>query len=195
MTMTDLDSDDLFEDLIDTEPPAESPTQPWRVGSDRDANRILRSIGVLRAERERIKADFTAEIRELQDRKTTKVGVLDRKLARREALLFDYRRQLEVENPDLPKTYTLARGAIARRKAAAGIKVTDTRAFILWAALNERLDLFRGDPVLTSMKKDLDLTGEKVVDPKTGEVVPGVEPTHPDDTYSVQLATHDESEF
>lgn len=76
------------------------------------------------------------------------------------------------------------------------VKVSDSLAFVEWA-LDTRPDLLRSkhEPDVAALRKAFQAGANElgaVVDPATGELVPGLEAVQPTRSYHVRLATRDD---
>lgn len=154
----------------------------WAIDNDDLAGWALRKLAAALGETARIRATAQSEI----DRIQAWAMDAERQSARDAeffaAKLSDYRRQLEHDNPKLPKTYKLPQGSLSRRKNPDRITVTDEAAFLAWAdenlpaAVNRKplVSALKGDGFLTVIEEGNDLGVGAVVDAGTGEAVPGV---------------------
>ena len=98
-----------------------------------------------------------------------------------------YRLELEERDPDLPKTYKVPGGVIARRKQPDRIVVTDEAAFVAWALEGYR-DLLHIEPRVSGLRNITESEPDSalLVTSIDGEIVPGVEHVTGNDAYSAK---------
>lgn len=179
-------TDDLTSHLLATGPDLSSDDERerWVCDDDDKAGWALRKLAAAEAERERIKRLAQAEIARIEAWATD----ADRQVARDvdffTSQLIGYRRRLEASDPKLPKTYKLPAGSIARRAGRTSVKVVDERAFVEWA-YEAKPDALTMRPKVSALADYPDTSGY-IVDPDTGEQVPGVERVRGDDHYEVK---------
>lgn len=186
----------LVEALAADRPELADPTvrQAWAIDGDNTATWALRKLAAQRDEIDRIDAAADAEILRVKQWAEDAKRQPERAAAFFEAKLIDYRRRLEAENPNLPKTYRLPAGDIAVRAGRSSVKVTDESAFVDWAQDNAPHALTYKPKV--SGLKGMDRADDgHLVEPETGELVPGVVEVTADPTYSVKPATPEPEPF
>ena len=185
-------TDDLTDHLLATGPDLDDPTvkERWVCDSDEKATWCLRKLAAIQAERDRIKRLWEAE----EARLNAWLMDADRPLEHDAAFfigqLQGYRMQLEDENPDLPKTYKLPTGALARRAGRESTYIGDEDAFVAWAKDNCP-DALRVTPKVTPLKdwmRQVDEDGTVHLVSPDGEVVPGVRVLRGEDRIEVRPA-------
>lgn len=180
---------DTAEDLgIDDLPPK----WPGFIADDSAAQWAIRKIRGAMAELDRLRHNAQEEAAELNAALRAIDAKLDadsagprRTIEFMESLLVAYRRRLEAEDPDLPKTYRLARANLVRRKGRERTTVTDEGAFVTWA-LDRFPEAVKASPLVSVMGKWGRKDDGTIVSPD-GEAVPGVQAVRADDTYAVVL--------
>lgn len=183
--MTDLTD---WTDPTDPHVPAEPEARErWAIDGDATATWALRRLAAARAELARIE-DRHADERNRLDRWATDASrgpLHDAEFFT--GKLIDYRRQLEAADPKLRATYPLPGGSVKRRKGSQQVEVTDEASFVEWATANAPR-LLAVAPSKAAIREALVVTDEEtgiLVDPATGEQVPGVTRPRGADTYSV----------
>lgn len=159
----------------------------WTIDGEATATWALRRLAAARAELARIEDRFADE-RDRLDRWATDAsrGPLHDADFFTDKLI-EYRRQLEAADPKLRATYPLPGGALKRRKGSQSVEVTDEASFVEWATTNAPR-LLTVAPSKAAIREDLVVADEEtgaLVDPTTGEQVPGVTRSRGADTYSV----------
>lgn len=167
----------LTEHLLATGPDLDDPTERerWQCDSDDKAAWCFRKLAAIRAEKDRIKAAADAEIARIEAWRTDATSSLAHDESFFVVQLIAYRHRLEAENPNLPKTYKLPTGSLARRRNPGQTYIGDEAAFVAWAAehcpgaLTPKLGPVRGWD-----RAELEDGESALVNPETGEIVPGV---------------------
>lgn len=168
--------------------------QAWEIDGDNTATWALRKLAQQRDELDRIDAAADAEIARIKAWQEDAKRPVERAAAFFEGKLISYRRRLEAANPKLPKTYKLPAGDIAVRAGRPSVKVTDETAFVAWA-IDNAPDALSYRPKVSALK-DMDRADDgHLVEPETGELVPGVVEVTADPTYSVKPATPEPEPF
>lgn len=121
-------SDDPWDVDLDFEP-----AEGFRVTTDEQADGQLRRMARTKREIERIEANARREIERITADKNAAVKTLNDRVEVCKLRLVDYRRQLELADPGLPKTYKLNYGTITRRAGSTSVSVTDEDEFVCWA--------------------------------------------------------------
>jgi Bacteriophage Mu Gam like protein len=159
--------------------------EAWRIHSDREAAWALRKLAAALAETQRIAQAAADEIDALKAWRDAAVAGPQRDAAFFEAALVRYRVELEGRNPELPKTYKLPGGVIARRKQPDQYQVTDEPTFVAWALDTGHEHLLHIEPRTTGLKA-FTANDEGTLVTAEGEVVPGAERVVRDDAYSAK---------
>jgi hypothetical protein len=133
-------------------------------------------------ERQRLVDNHTEYLRVLAERHRADLAPIDDDLAYFEGLLFTYYRSL----PDPPKTYKLPNGAIKTTAGRASTRVVEPDSFTSWALDNapEALDYKPRVSALKDWPRDDD---GNVIDPESGERVPGVETVVGETSFTVKV--------
>ena len=145
----------------------------------------MRKLAAAKREIDRIKDAANAERNKVTDWETDALKGPQHDAGYFEALLIDRLHQLEVENPDLPKTYRVPGGALVRRKLPDRIEVVDSEAFLTWAQVNAP-DAVKVTPLVSALS-GLPRTDEGDLVTSEGEVVPGVGVSAGGESYSVKV--------
>lgn len=156
--------------------------QAWRIHSDREAAWAMRKLAAAVAETERVTQAAADEIDALKAWRDAALAGPTHDAEFFEAALVAYRLELEERNPELPKTYKVPGGVIARRKRPDTYRVTDDQAFIAWALDTGLEHLLHIEP-RTSGLKAFTANDEGTLVTADGEVVPGVEHVVGTDAY------------
>lgn len=166
--------------------------ETWQIDSDGAASWALRKMGAALAEVARCKQLADDEITRVKAWLDTATIGPQHDADFFESRLIDYRFRLEDANPDLPKTYRVPGGRIARRKLPDRVEVVDEQALIGWA-LTSGADVIRITASVSALKKvaaptdpDAEKCGLVTGD---GEQVPGVVHVLGDDRYSATPET------
>lgn len=161
---------------------AEKPETPWNISGDRTATWALRKIAEAEAELRRIKDAADQEIKRVsawRDRagrqpQRTADFFRDRLREYLRALIEEGKVKLTSKGGG---TYKLPAGDLTRRAGSTSVEFYDEEAFIAWA-LDNRTELVKIEArkqatkdALLAKEDDGDLI---LLDPETGEVVPGV---------------------
>lgn len=165
------------------------PDTPWRITGDSTATWALRKVREAEAELTRIQDAANAEFAKVEDwtkrarRRHVRTAEFFRNHLREylRALIEDGQVKLTAKGGG---TYTLPTGNLTRRAGSPSVEFYDEEAFIAWA-LDNRTELVNIEARKAATKESLlakelpadDLEGDTVVvllDPDTGEVVPGV---------------------
>lgn len=155
--------------------------QAWRIHSDREAAWAMRKLAAAVAETERVTQAAADEIDALKAWRDAALAGPTHDAEFFEAALVAYRLELEERNPELPKTYKVPGGVIARRKRPDTYRVTDETAYVAWA-LEYNADLLRIESRLSELRTFADAGDGRLVD-RWGQVVPGVEHVVGTDAY------------
>lgn len=158
----------------------------WVVENDDMAGWAFRKIARAETERSRIRQDAAAEIARIEAWAADAERTVDHDVQFFTGKLIEYRRMLEDRDPDLPKTYKTPLGSIARRAGRSKVNVINEAAFVEWAqeALPDALTM---KPRVSALSDFADMSGH-LIDPVSGEKVPGVERVTSPDRYEVRPA-------
>lgn len=162
----------------------------WMVTDDSAANWALRKLAAEVAEIERIDAQADAEILRIKQWAEQAKKQPEHDAAFFESRLLEYRRCLEVMDPDLRPTYGLPAGELKRTAGRKSVKVTGKDEFVMWA-LDNRPSALNYSPLVSDLAGYHREAGA-LFDPETGERIPGVEEVTADPTYSVKVTTSQE---
>lgn len=182
---------DLTEHLLADGPDLEQPEQRerWRIDGDNTATWALRKLAAIQAERDRIKLLHQAEVSRLDAWAADADRALSHDADFFTARLTEYRLELEQANPDLPKTYKLPAGSLARRAGRESTYIGDEAEFIAWATVNcpDALRVTAKVAPLAKWERTTTDGEVRVVSPD-GELVPGVRIIRGDDRIEVRAA-------
>jgi phage host-nuclease inhibitor protein Gam len=190
--MTDLD-----DFRLDRYPePTPDERDGFAITDDDLAEWALRKLAAYRSEIARIQARAKDEIETVKMWEHDRTKSLFGHVAFMESALIDYRRRLELTDPKLPQTYHLTAGAITRRKGSRHIVIHDPEAFEEWAWVNKRdaLKVVARVSNLTEGTWTVDEELAVIVNPETGETVPGVRVERDPDQYGTRLTKEDSGE-
>lgn len=169
----------------------------WAITDDVVARWAFRKLNAAQAEQARIRADAQAEIDRVTAWAEQAAAGPAHDAAFFTAKLVEYRRTLEAANPKLPGSYKVATGTIKRNPGQPSTKVVEKDRFVAWALTNAPAAL-KHEPLVSAMadwpRKDLSEV-TVIVDPSSGEVVPGVEVVEGDATYSAKPADNMDGPF
>lgn len=187
--------DELTDHLLADGPALEEPDQreAFRIDGDRLANWALGKLAAAQAEDDRLR-----QLAEAERARVTEWEDDARRAVRHDidfftGKLIDYRRQLEADDPKLPRTYKLPGGSITVRAGRDRLTVTDEAALVEWALEHPEMGALSMKP-LTSKLADLprvvfeDEGPGCVIDTTTGAAIPGVVVTPGQPTYGVRPA-------
>lgn len=165
----------------------EEARERFRITDDDLASWAIRKLDFAGKEKARIEQACHAEIERIRAHMERAIAGPDHDISFFTARLVEYRRDLELLDPKLPKTYRVATGAISRKAGRKSTKVTDQDAFTQWALDHTpaALEYVPRVSALTGWPRTED---GRVIDPESGEIVPGVETVTGEDSYSVKPA-------
>lgn len=157
----------------------------FTVDDDRKATWAMRKLRTIKAAQKTNEAIAAEEISRVNEWLTDVNAPLKQDEAYFTGLLIEYLRSRRAE--DGTKSITLPHGKINSRSGQPKWDV-DSEEFLKWAdATREELVRIKIEPNLAEAKKVLTVEGDKVIDPKTGEVVPGIL-IHPAEiSYTVEV--------
>lgn len=165
--------------------------QHWEIDGDNTAMWAIDKIHTATEERDRIRRNAQHQIEQIQAKALRDEAGSTRTIEFMTGKLIAYRRHLEQDNPKMPKTYRLANGDLTVRAGRASVKVIDESAFVDWATDN-RPSALTYKPKVSALK-DMDRAEDgSLVDPDTGEIIPGVLEVTADPTYSVKPSVTEE---
>jgi hypothetical protein len=197
--MIDVDLDDFDEWIAgQAEPIGEPGPNGWVITDDSEANGVAIGLRLAEQERDRLKAIARHQESLIAEWLALRLKPVNDRINRKTEQLISYRRHREEQDPKLAATYHLPAAELKRRKGTTVVEDGDTDVFAAW------IEDTRFDQLVTTTVKvakaevsravkagelvaaSPDDTGRiDLVDPTTGEVVPGVWLTRNDDTYSV----------
>lgn len=163
--------------------------QAWEVDGDNTAMWAIGKLDAAIAERDRIRRNAQYQIEQIQAKALRDEAVSTRTIDFMTAKLVGYRRRLEADNPQLPKTYRLANGDLCVRAGRPSVRVIDESAFIDWATDNQPSALSYKPKV--SALKDLGRVDGQIID-SNGEPVPGVIEVAGEPSYTVKPSTQED---
>jgi hypothetical protein len=180
--------------------PDEPVSEGWDITDDGRADWALEQIKAAQDEIARVKALAQAKRDQVNQFEQDACAGPENTIEFFTGLLIRYRRELEVQNPKLPKTYRLPAGNVVRRAGSVSVEVTDLDEFVLWAQDNEpealeikpKVSQLRSKPYQASWdswKKTASELEEVVLAPVVspyGEAVPGVRLRVNPDRYGVE---------
>lgn len=161
----------------------------WEVTDDNAAEWALETRAEALAEIARCDHWRDQKVAAVEERHRLATQDPHRTIAVMDAKLIDYRLRLEAENPKLPKSYRLPSGTLTRRLGSVRSVITDPTALAQWCGENLP-DALRSTVLTSEVAKACEATigkgpGSGVLVADGGEVVPGIEQTRGDDTYTV----------
>jgi hypothetical protein len=172
---------DLDEYLADTyQEPTEATAEAFRVDTDERAAWAFRKRRQHQAELDRLRGLAAAERARIDawERDATH-GTIDR-IAWLDGSLEGYYRELHAADPELPKSYRVPGGTIGRRKNPDTLEVACEAEAVEWL-MDNCPELVRIAVDKAAAKKHLEGVGDAtpgarlpVVEPSTGEIVPGL---------------------
>lgn len=172
--------------LIGPDLSSEEDRERWEAHDDGEADWVLRKLAAAKAEADRIKRNAAAERNRVDVWEDDALRQVQHDIDYFEGQAIRYRRSLEATNPDLPKTYKLPHGSIARRKGSESVQVTDEDSFVDWAQTHAPEALNR--TVAKAVVKGWGHMDDGTVISDCGEKVPGVSVVRGEDRYEVRPA-------
>ncbi|MFZ5852292.1 MAG: host-nuclease inhibitor Gam family protein [Actinomycetota bacterium] len=158
----------------DPDPPAEAGREHFRIADLAQAAWAMRKLRQAQARIDEVKAVADAEIERVQAWAEAAISGHAKDRAYFEGLLVDYALRCREENPKV-KSLALPGGRVATRESGGGWTAVDMAALVAWAeARHPDLVEVRKNVPLTAAKRALQAAGDVVVDPDSGEVVPGL---------------------
>ena len=185
-------TDTLDRDILD-DPPSPDEAVPGLVDHQRPypgdrADWAMRQIARLRHERATLADRFDRELERIKQRRTDRLDILNREIAHYEEPLRQWHAALLAAG-EAGKTIHLPHGDLKARTVNPTVTVDDMDAVANWArrAHPELLAARVSIPELRKAVAILDLVDEpaKVIDPATGEIVPGCAVTPGTTTFTV----------
>jgi phage host-nuclease inhibitor protein Gam len=156
------------------------------VDDDDKANWALRKLAKTRAAIEEIDEAAVREQERISQWRVTETTKLIRQAQFFEGLLGEFHR-LRLSVDPKAKTVNLPAGKLKSR-AGSDVWEFDTEKFIEWAATQERFIRTKVEIDRAGAKKALKPKGGKVIDPETGEVVPGVDVIPGERKFTVEVS-------
>ena len=152
----------------------EQEKEQFTVDSPEGASWALRKIRALRKQAAEVQEIATAEINHINDWRRAEMSKLEDNIAYFESLLYGYHLMVMEQDPNR-KTIKLPYGTLQIR-AQQPVFHRDDTALHEWVAKNKPHYLIPQEAKLdwSSLKKDLITAGDVLVDPDTGEPVPGI---------------------
>lgn len=179
--------DDFLTEHIDV-PDDDEERARFRVDGPSTAEWALRKLRQALDAQEQARAVAADEIARIQEWRDREVGVRQRDVDFFQGLLADYHRAVLAENPE-SKTIRLPAGQLRARKMPDTVDVKDLDALTEWARANERDELLRVKVEANkAVIKKLPVSDGRVVDPETGEAIPGVTVETGDVRFTAEVA-------
>lgn len=155
----------------------------FMITDDAAASWALRKLAALRKRQAELDAVAASELRRVEEWHLSESGKLTVDATYFTAILTEYAR---AQRETGRKSITLPTGVIKSRTSSARVDVQDVDQFLAWATPNApSLIRVRREPDKAAMKAALTVDGGKVIDPTTGEIVPGVTAVQPETTYTI----------
>ncbi len=155
--------------------------ESWSISSYGEAEWACAKVSAVDAELARIEAQYQEWLARLNDWRDAAVKPLQERRDFFASRLADYLRRLRKENPR-KKSLPLPSGKVSSRRQGPRAVVVDEEAVIKWAHASMHPELVKvvESVRLAELRKAVVVDGEKVVDPSTRDVLPGVavEPEH-----------------
>ena len=174
----------LMQNELDT---IEEAKKQLTLDSPESACRALRKIQVLKKKAAEIERIADAEINRINEWRAEELRKLNDNIAWFEALLYAYH-HLELERDPNRKTIKLPYGTLQIR-AQQPVFHRDKETLFNWVAKNKPKYLVPQDPKLdwAGLKSALKVAGNVLIDPETGEQVPGVTVEERPPKFSVKV--------
>jgi len=174
----------LMQNELDT---IEEAKEQLTLDSPESACRALRKIQVLKKKAAEIERIADAEINRINEWRAEELRKLNDNIAWFEALLYAYH-HLELERDPNRKTIKLPYGTLQIR-AQQPVFHRDEETLFNWVAKNKPKYLVPQDPKLdwAGLKSTLKVAGNVLIDPETGEQVPGVTVEERPPKFSVKV--------
>ncbi len=155
--------------------PQPVPLDRWSIQTDGEAEWACARTGAIDAELARIGQQYEEWLERLDDWRNAAVRPLQKRREFFVGHLADYLRRLREADPRT-KSLVLPSGKVASRITPARPVVVDETAVIDWARSSDRAELVKvvESVRLAELRKLVKLAGDKVVDPSTRDVLPGV---------------------
>lgn len=163
-------------DLEVGEVPSDVWQQTFRIDGDRTAQWAMRHLAELRADEARDTATYDAELAHLDEWATRRAKSREWGISFFERHLEDYARRQREATGGKRKSIDLPAGKVRTTIRKARIVVTDRDSFVEWATgTAASLLRVKREPDATAIGVALQMTDSgTVVDPVSGEVVPGL---------------------
>ncbi len=156
------------ETLLDAE-------ESWSISSYGEAEWSMAKVSTVDAELARIDQQYEEWLQRLDNWRNAAVRPLQERREFFVGHLSDYLRRLRQENPR-KKSLPLPSGKVSSRHQQPRAVIVDEAAVIEWARASDHAEVIRvvESVRLDDLRKLVKVDGEKVVDPSTGDVLPGV---------------------
>ena len=161
------------------------------VDNDAKANWALRKLARTRAEKERLTHQAQQKIAHVETWLADVLGPLEHDEQYFTQLLYGYRLRLQADNPDQKPHYPLVDGRLILAAGSKSTRVTDDTEFTRWA-LDNAPETLSYKPLVSRMgdwpRQELPDGRVAIVDPETGEFVPGVFEVTGEERFEVRPA-------
>jgi hypothetical protein len=162
----------------------ELPEPIWQVDNDSKAAWAIRKLAGLRAHQEANKEIADVEIMKITEWRDNEDKHIDRQAAYFVSVLTQYALSERITKDR--KSIKLPRGTISTSATAAKWTI-DEKLFIPWAEkINSAFIRIKKEVALVAAKEGLIVLDDKVLDPATGELAPGVTVTQPAPSVSIK---------
>lgn len=183
--MTNNDVNIKIDDVLDIEFYED---EGFKIDNDEMADWALRKIKKDEEELNRLNDIAEAEISRLKALQEANVERFNQKTERLKNYLFEYFRSVEHKETKTQESYKLLSGSLILKKASTAFE-KDDEALVGYLKKNGFEDMIKTveTPKWADFKKRLQVSGDKVVDPETGEVVDGITVVEKPESFDVKL--------
>lgn len=158
----------------DEVPQTDEERAAWSIDSTDAANWALRKLARARASIAEVERQAEVERARIDDWVAGERRRGERDVSFFEGALVAWHAERLGADPDA-RTIRLPAGTLSARKAPDSWKAQDEAAFLAWAEANRpALVRVKREPNIADAKRVLEARGPGVVDPQTGEIVPGL---------------------
>lgn len=155
------------------------------VDNDEKAAWVMRKLAALKKRQDEIDSVAKQEIAHIENWHLVESGKMVADMNFFSHILTEYARAEREANGR--KSISLPAGTVTSRASSERIDFADVDAFLAWATPNApSLIQTRREPDKASVKQALTIHDGKVIDPTTGEIVPGLEVKQAEVTYTVK---------